>query len=198
MNRLKNLTLGAVAALGLNAAVTAPVLAQASEPFIGQLVLFPMDWCPRNWAKANGAILPIVQYQALYSLYGTTYGGDGRQTFALPDLQGRAPVSYSSTMPLGLPSGSSTATLTVNQMPAHNHMILAASSGPTSPNPSGGSLATFPAGSPIYASSSETPSVAMHPNVVTPTGNGQPFSTQSPILAMNWCVSLVGIYPSRS
>jgi microcystin-dependent protein len=198
MKRLKLLALGATAALGLNAAISAPVLAQAAEPFVGQLVLFPMNWCPRNWAKANGAILPIAQHQALYSLYGTTYGGDGRQTFGLPNLEGRAPVSYSSNMPLGMMTGSSTATLTVNQMPAHNHMILAASTGPTSNNPAGGSLATFPDGSPIYASSAEVPSVAMHPNVVTPTGNNQPFSTQSPILAMNWCVSLQGIYPSRS
>ena len=197
MKRLKLLVLGATAALGLNAAVSAPVLAQASEPFVGQLTLFATNWCPRNWAKADGSLLSIAQNQALFSLYGTTYGGNGQTNFALPNLQGRAPVSYSASMPLGLATGTTTATLTINQMPAHNHMLLAASTGPTSNSPSGGSLATFPVGSPIYASPSETPSVAMHPNVVTPSGNGQPFSIQNPILAMNWCVSLQGIYPSR-
>jgi len=197
MNRLKLLALGATAALGLNAAVSTPVLAQAAEPYIGQLVLFATDWCPRNWHKADGALLSINANQALFSLYGTTYGGDGMTTFALPNLQGRAPVSYSSNMPLGLMTGNTTATLTIAQMPMHNHVLLAASTGPTSNSPSGGSLATFPSGSPIYASPSETPSVAMHPNVVTPTGGNQPFSIQNPILAMNWCVSMQGIYPSR-
>lgn len=197
MKRLKLLALGATAALGLNAALSAPVLAQAAEPYVGQLALFATDWCPRNWHKADGTLLSVSTNQALFSLYGTTYGGNGSTNFALPNLQGRAPVSYSSTMPLGLVAGNTTATLTITQMPAHNHMLLAATTGPTSNNPAGGSLATFPTGSPIYASPSETPSVAMHPNVVTPTGNGQPFSIQNPILAMNWCVSLQGIYPSR-
>lgn len=197
MKRLKLLALGATAGLGLNAAVSTSVLAQAADPYVGQLVLFATDWCPVHWAKANGALLPINQNQALFSLYGTTYGGNGTTNFALPDLQGRAPVSYASTMPLGLATGNTTATLTIAQMPMHNHVLLAAASGPVTNNPSGGSLATFPAGSPIYASPSETPSVAMHPNVVTPTGGNQPFSIQNPILAMNWCVSLQGIYPSR-
>lgn len=197
MKRLKILSACAMAAIGLNVAATAPVQAQASEPYVGQLTLFATSWCPRDCAKADGSLLPINQYQALYSLYGVTYGGDGRTTFGLPNLLGRAPVSYSATMPLGTMTGSSSTTLTIAQMPAHNHLVLAASTPPTSNNPSGGSLATFPAGSPIYASPAETPSVAMHPNIVTQTGNGQPFSIQSPIVAMNWCVSLQGIYPSR-
>lgn len=197
MKRLKLLAVGAVAALGLNAAMSAPVLAQASEPYVGQLALFATDWCPRGWVKADGSLLPINQNQALYSLYGVTYGGNASTNFGVPNLQGRAPVSYAASMPLGQASGSATATLTVAQMPAHNHVLLAATSLPSTNNPSGGSLATFPAGSNIYAAATETPSVAMHPNVLTPTGGNQPFSTQSPILALNWCVATVGIYPPR-
>lgn len=197
MKRLKLLALSATAAFGLNAAVSAPVMAQAAEPYIGQLALFATDWCPRGWHKADGALLSIAQNNALYSLYGVTYGGNGTTNFALPNLQGRAPVSYSATMPLGQPSGATTATLTLAQMPTHNHMLLAAASGPVTNSPSGGSLATFPPGTPIYAAASETPSVAMHPNVLTPSGGNQPFSIQNPVLSMNWCVSLQGLYPSR-
>lgn len=194
--RARALGLGAAAALILGALAPTAALAQ-DEPILGQVTLFGTTWCPRGWAPANGQILPISQNSALFSLYGTTYGGNGTTTFGLPDLRGRAPVSYNATIPLGAPIGSGTATLTVDQMPTHNHIVLAAATGPTSNDPANGSLATFPAGAMIYASPSETPSVPMHPNVVTNTGGNQPFSTQSPILSMNWCVAMVGVYPSR-
>ncbi len=196
MKKLKLLALGATVAMGLNAVASAPALAQA-EPILGQLTLFGTDWCPRGWAKANGALLPISQNAALFSLLGTTYGGNGQTNFALPDLQGRAPVSYSANMPIGLATGSSTVTLTVNQMPAHNHLIVASSQGPSTGNPSGGSLATFPPAQPIYSSSGTTPSVPMNAQILSHTGGSQPINVQSPILAMNWCIATVGIFPSR-
>lgn len=196
MNKLKLLALGATMAMGLNAAASAPVMAQI-DPIIGQVTLFGTDWCPRGWAKANGALLPISQNAALFSLIGTTYGGNGQTNFALPDLQGRAPVSYSTSLPIGAAVGSSTVTLTVGQMPAHNHLVAASSQSPSTGNPSGGSLATYPSTQPIYATSAATPNVPMNAEILTHTGGSQPINVQSPILAMNWCIATVGIFPSR-
>lgn len=181
-------------AAGLGCA--APAFAQA-EPFIGQLTLFGMNWCPKNWLPANGQTMSIAQNTALFSLLGVQYGGDGVQTFALPNLQARAPVSASGSYPVGSSWGQTSVTLTTQQMPAHNHLVMAASTGPTTGSPSGASLATFPTGTVIYAAPSSTPDVPMNPQIVTTAGGSQPFSTQSPVLAMSWCVSMSGVYPSR-
>lgn len=181
-------------AAGLGSA--APALAQA-EPFIGQLALFGMNWCPKNWLPANGQTLSIQQNTALFSLFGTQYGGDGRVTFGLPNLQERAPVSASGSYPVGTAWGQSSVTLTTQQMPMHNHLVLAASAGPTTGSPAGASLATFPTGTVIYAAPSSTPDVPMNPMIVSMAGGNQPFSTQSPVLAMSWCVSMSGVFPSR-
>ncbi len=181
-------------AAGLGSA--APALAQA-EPFIGQLALFGMNWCPKNWLPANGQTLSIAQNSALFSLFGTQYGGDGRVTFGLPNLQERAPVSASGSYPVGTSWGQASVTLTTQQMPMHNHLVMAASSGPATNSPAGASLATFPTSTVIYAAPSATPDIVMNQQIVTPAGGSQPFSTQSPVLAMSWCVSMSGILPSR-
>lgn len=174
----------------------APAFAQA-EPFIGQLALFGMNWCPKNWLPANGQTLSIQQNTALFSLFGTQYGGDGRVTFGLPNLQERAPVSASGSYPVGTAWGQASVTLTTQQMPMHNHLVMAASSGPTTNSPAGASLATFPTSQVIYAAPSSTPDIVMNAQIVTPAGGSQPFSTQSPVLAMSWCVSMSGVFPSR-
>lgn len=181
-------------AAGLGAA--APALAQA-EPFIGQLALFGMNWCPKNWLPANGQLLPIQQNTALFSLFGIQYGGDGRVTFGLPNLQERAPVSASGSYPVGTAWGQASVTLTTQQMPMHTHFVMAASSGPATNSPAGASLATFPTSQVIYAAPSSTPDIVMNPQIVTSAGGSQPFSTQSPVLAMSWCVSMSGVFPSR-
>lgn len=175
----------------------APALAQA-EPILGQVSLFATDWCPKGWVQANGQILPIAQYTALFSLYGVTYGGNGVTNFALPNLNDRAPVSWSSNLPIGAAIGSSTTTLMISQLPQHTHIVLATSAAPSTNNPAGGSLATFASGTPIYAASTATPDVVMNPGVVGPTGGNTPISTQSPSLAMNYCVAMQGIFPSRN
>lgn len=195
---MKSTLRAALAATAAFAAIAgaAPAFAQA-EPFIGQVTLFGMNWCPRNWLPANGQTMSIAQNSALFSLFGTQYGGDGVATFALPNLQGRAPVSASSSYPVGTAWGNSQVTMTIAQMPAHTHVVLASSAGPTVNSPSGASLATFPGSNPIYAAPSSTPDIPMNPAIVSSVGNNQPIPTQSPVLAMIWCVSMQGVFPSR-
>lgn len=196
MKHLKLMALAAVS--GLAAAGAATSAAAQSEPILGQVALFATDWCPRGWQQANGAMLPIQQYSALFSLYGTYFGGNGTTTFALPNLTDRAPVSWSGAHPVGSAFGSSTTTLTTAQMPMHTHVIMGSSAMTSTNSPAGGSLGTFPAGQNIYAANTTTPDVAMHAGIVGVSGGSQPVSIQSPVLSMNWCVAMQGIYPSRS
>jgi microcystin-dependent protein len=195
MNQIK--ILGLAAATGLTL-LCSPATAHAqAEPILGQTSLFATDWCPRGWMRANGTLLSIAQNSALFALYGTTYGGDGRTTFALPNLQDRAPISWSSNHRLGTMTGSSSVTLTQAQMPQHTHTVLGSSGSTSTNDPTGASLGTFPAGQAIYAPNTTTPDVPMHAGIVGNAGGSMPFSTQSPVLAMNWCVATVGIFPSR-
>lgn len=195
MKAFKIIGLAATSGLALLCGA-APAAAQ-SEPLLGQVSLFAMNWCPRGWAPANGALLSISQNSPLFSLYGTTYGGDGQVTFALPNLQNRAPVSWSATNPIGAQTGSASVTLTVNQMPMHTHPVLGTTQPTGTNDPTGALLGTFPAGQSIYAPNTSTPDVPMHAGIIGPAGGSQPVSTQSPVLAMTWCVATAGIYPSR-
>jgi microcystin-dependent protein len=195
MKQFKVMALAAISGLAILGAAGA-ANAQA-EPVLGQVSLFATSWCPVGWAPANGATIAIQSNSALFSLYGVTYGGNGTTTFALPNLQNRAPINWSNTNPIGSATGSSTVTLTTGQMPAHTHVVLASSATISTNSPAGASLGTFPAGSVIYAPNTSTPDVAMHAGIVSMAGGNQPVSTQSPVLAMNWCVAMQGIYPSR-
>ncbi|MCS6627503.1 tail fiber protein [Roseibacterium beibuensis] len=195
MKHLKLMALAAasgLAAVGVSTSATAQV-----EPILGQVTLFATNWCPVGWAQANGAVLPIQQNSALFSLYGTNYGGNGSTTFALPNLMGRAPVSWSSTSPIGSAFGASSVTLTTAQMPTHTHMVMGSSAMTSTNNPAGASLGTFPAGQTIYAANTSTPDVPMHAGIIGPAGGNLPVPTQSPVLSMNWCVAMQGIYPSH-
>ncbi|MGZ9098138.1 MAG: phage tail protein [Brevundimonas sp.] len=196
MKQFRIMVLAATSGLAIVGGAS-PAAAQY-EPILGQVSLFATNWCPRGWTQANGAILAINQNTALFSLYGTTYGGNGVTTFALPNLNDRAPISWSNTNPLGATIGASSVTLTQAQMPVHAHSVLGASASTSTNSPAGASLGTFPVGQPIYAANTVTPDVPMHAGIVGPAGGSQPVSTQSPVLAMNWCVATQGIYPSRS
>lgn len=196
MKSLIKLTLAATSALAVVGGA-APAFAQA-EPILGQVSLFATNWCPKGWAQASGTTLPIAQYTALFSLYGTTYGGNGTTTFALPNLNDRAPIGWSSTNPIGAVIGQSSVTLTIQQMPQHNHMLLASSQAPASNSPTGASLATFPSGNNIYAAATATPDVQMNAGVIGFSGGNLPVPTQSPSLALNYCVAMQGIFPSRN
>jgi microcystin-dependent protein len=166
-----------------------------STPFLGMIATFGFNFAPRGWAMCNGQILAIAQNTALFSLLGTTYGGNGQTTFALPDLRSRVPTHMGqgpglSSYALGQTGGSESTTLTVNQMPAHTHTVEAASTF-TSKNPSN----RYPAGGGAYGDTGDT---AMNTTVVGTTGGSQPHENLQPYLTLNTCIALQGIFPSRN
>ena len=179
------------------------------QPFIGQIVETSFNFAPQGWALCNGQLLAISEYDALFSLLGTTYGGNGQTTFALPDLRGR--MALHPGQGPGLPryvqgevSGSPTTTLTVSNLPPHNHTIQASSAAGTQSNPANAFPANAnvipergadPIGVKAHASNSNT---AMNPGMVGVAGGGQPFNNMPPYLAVYHVISLEGIYPPRS
>ncbi|WP_312110763.1 phage tail protein [Brevibacillus reuszeri] len=164
-----------------------------SEPFVGELRLFPINYAPRGWAFCDGQILQINQNQALYSLLGNTYGGDGRTTFALPDLRGKVPVHVSTSIPLGSSAGEASHTLTINEIPQHTHQVVASSANATATNPAGNTWAQV--AEPYAQANSLT---QMNPAAIGTAGGSQPHNNMQPYLAMHFCIALQGIYPSRN
>lgn len=172
------------------------------DPFIAQIVLFGGNFAPRGWAFCEGQLLAISSNSALFSLLGTTYGGDGRTTFGLPDLRGRAPIHKGSgpglsNFNLGQKGGTETNTLTVPQLPSHTHTahINASTDGGEDSTPAGNFLGE--SGSDLYTSSGGT---AMGNDSVSVgnTGSSQPVNNRSPYLALNYIIALQGVFPSRS
>lgn len=171
--------------------------AQATDPFLGQLMLVPYNFAPRGWAFCNGQILAIVQHTALFSLLGTTYGGNGQTTFALPDLRGRVPMGAGqgpglSDYSLGQQGGAETHTLTVNEMPLHSHLVNADTSVGSSDKPGNKLPARNAAGVPQYGTTANTQMAA---SMLTPSGGSQPHSIMQPYLVMNWIIALQGVFP---
>lgn len=202
-----SISLSVSAAALAAASFAAPAPAHAQEAYLGEVKLFGTNWCPRGFAAANGQLLAISQNTALFSLLGTVYGGDGRTTFALPDLRGRVPISYGrgpglSMYSIGERGGSEQHTLNVSQMPSHNHTALLRGESQTiadSGNISGNVLARTT--SQIYSDESvPNASAALHADsiAVGNTGGSQSFSIVQPYLAMNYCIATQGIYPSRN
>lgn len=185
------------------------------EPFIGEIIMFGGNFAPRGWAFCDGQLLPISSNSALFSILGTTYGGDGRTTFALPDLRGRAPIHAGngpglSSRRLGEKSGTETVTLDQTQMPAHTHNA-AVSGGDTSINIGGGKGNTADpngnylsnTGAAIYKTAAGTGSLGgVGKTAVTVTnanaGASLPHNNMQPYLVVNYIIALIGIYPSRS
>lgn len=196
MKRTKLHAALAASALAL-ATLGAQSAAHAQEFYVGQMQQFGTDWCPRGWLRADGTLLSISVYDALYSLIGTTYGGDGVTTFALPNLQDRWPISWSSTYPIGAVAGNSQITLTTNQMPIHGHSFSADPTGPVGPDPTDSMLGLFPTGQNIYAATTATPTVGLNPAATTISGGSMPVQVQSPTLVTNWCIATEGVYPQR-
>lgn len=170
-----------------------------ADPFIAEIRVFPFNFAPRGWAQCNGQILPISQNTALFSLLGTVYGGDGKSTFALPNLQGSIPLHPGqgqglSLRDLGEQGGSSAVTLLHSEIPAHTHSARAAPDSADLQIPAAGrSLAR--AGGLAYApAASLTP---MAPEGVSPTGGDLPHNNLMPTLTLNFCIALQGVYPPR-
>lgn len=165
-----------------------------SEPFLAEVRMVGFNFAPRGWALCDGQILPINQNQSLYSLLGTTYGGDGRTSFALPDLRGRTPIHVGLGHREGQKSGEETHTLAVNEMPQHTHIVQATNTAGTSQDPSNNVLAT--AATDVYGAF--TSPVNMGSGSIANTGGGQAHENMQPYLAVNFCIALQGLFPSRN
>ncbi len=171
------------------------------SPFIGMIALFGFNFAPRGWAKCEGQLLPISQHDALFSLLGTTYGGDGRTTFALPDLRGRVAIGYGPGPGLtnhaqGARGGSESVSLTDTQLPAHTHSLRVSDTPGNSNVPAGNLLADSGRG--INGYTDAPANAAMSPNAVESAGAGQPISIAPPYIALGYCIALDGLYPSRN
>jgi len=164
-----------------------------AEPFLSEIRIFSFNFAPRGWALCNGQFLPINQNQALFALLGTTYGGNGQTTFALPDYRGRVPIHSGDGHTLGERGGAQAHTLTQQELPAHTHMVNATSNSASTTVPTGNFLAdTKP--SELYNAADG--GVAMSPSMVTNVGGSQPHENRQPFLAVNFCIALQGIFPS--
>ena len=169
-----------------------------SEPFIGEVRLVGFNFAPRGWAFCDGQILAIQSYTALFSLLGTTYGGDGRTTFGLPDLRGRTPIGVGTGPGLtprtwGAKGGVESVTLNATQIPPHSHTVNVSGESADSNKPQGNELAS---GQFYHATSTSQAQLAA--GTVANTGGGQSHENMEPFLVMRWCIALTGIYPSRS
>ncbi|MFB4327174.1 phage tail protein [Paenibacillus sp. CR_12] len=164
-----------------------------SEPFVGEIRLFANGYAPRNWMYCEGQILPINGYQALYSLLGNVYGGDGVNTFALPDYRGRVPIHVSSTLPLGLSSGEEQHTLNQNEMPQHTHQVSASSNTASAVSPAGNAWAAVDN---VYDPPAAM--VQMNAQSISTSGGSQPHSNMQPYLVLNYAIAVTGIFPSRN
>ncbi len=179
------------------------------EPFLGQIILVGFNFAPRGWAFCNGQLLSIAQHSALFSLLGTTYGGDGRTTFGLPDLRGRCAVGMGqgpglSNYTQGERAGQENVTLLQTQMPAHTHTLGASSAIGTVSDPADAVIAnnqvTIERGKTIPASAfiQSGPTVAMNAQAIQTTGGNQAHENRQPYIAMNYVIALEGIFPSRN
>ncbi len=170
-----------------------------SNPFVGEIRLFAGNFAPQGWAFCDGQLLSIAENEVLFQLIGTTYGGDGQNTYALPDLRGRVPVHQGnngqSNYIIGQAGGVETVTLTPGQMPQHTHAMLASTSPASAthgPSEVLGSSTTMN----FYGTG--TPNMAMGPNALTQVGSGQPHENMPPFVALSCIVSLFGIFPSQN
>ncbi|WP_022948203.1 phage tail protein [Methylohalobius crimeensis] len=172
-----------------------------AEPFIGEIRMFGFGWTPRDWARCDGALLEIQQNSALYALLGNRYGGNGTTNFALPDMRGRAPVHPGQDIGDAQAGGYESVPLTLDQIPAHNHPVLAASENGTTDDPGG----AFPANyvdrngnaRDAFAPSAANPA-SLEPGTVSTTGGSEAHPNMQPYMGLNFCIALKGLWPSRS
>ncbi len=164
-----------------------------AEPFLGEIRLFSFNKIPNGWLPCNGQLLPITGNVALYSLLGCTYGGDGKTTFALPNLQGRVPLHQGNQIAYGTVGGEEAHTLTINEIPSHTHQITADSSTTDKPSPKDNTWGAVN-GKNIYAKKDNT---AMNEAALSITGQNKAHNNMQPYLSVSFCIAKVGIFPSR-
>jgi microcystin-dependent protein len=173
----------------------AAAAAQQDSPYVGEIRMFAGNFAPAGWAFCDGSLLSIADNDTLFQLIGTTYGGDGQTTFALPDLRGRAPVHTGTTWLLGQTGGVESVTLTTNQIPAHTHPAAASSAPGDASDPSGRVPARNAGGTPHYDGTIGTTLAA---GALQSTGGSQPHTNMQPYLAINFIISLFGVFPSQT
>ncbi len=167
-----------------------------SEPFLSEIKIMSFGFPPKGWATCDGQLLPINQNQALFALLGTTYGGDGRVNFGLPNLQGRAPMHTGNGHTLGERGGEAAHTLSIAEMPQHVHVASATSAAATSGAPNNTRVLAQSAGANLYAA--PTNLTAMASNALANVGGSQPHQNMQPFLVLNFCIALQGIFPSQN
>lgn len=169
-----------------------------AEPFLAEIRIVGFNFAPRGWAFLDGQILPINQNQSLYSLLGTTYGGDGRTSFALPDLRGRTPVHAGDGYGLGQKGGEETVALTAAQVPQHAHPAKGSSLRGNSTDPAGHLMGAASRSDLLYAASSAATRTSLQSETVAAAGGGQGHENMQPFITLNYCIALQGLFPSRN
>jgi microcystin-dependent protein len=164
-----------------------------SQPYVGEIRMFGGNFAPVGWMFCEGQLLPISEYDVLFNLIGTTYGGDGQNTFALPDLRGRLPIHFGSGFVQGQNGGAENVTLTTTQIPAHSHTVFATTNANTASLPGGNVLASGPD---IY--DQNKPGTTTMAAAIGSVGGSQPHSNFQPYLCVSFILSLFGVYPSQS
>jgi microcystin-dependent protein len=164
-----------------------------AQPYVGEIRMFAGNFAPAGWMFCEGQLLPISEYETLFNLIGTTYGGDGQSTFALPDLRGRLPLHQGSGFVLAETGGAEEITLTVSQIPAHSHPFLATSDPANTPNPGNNVLARSAQVNMFFNGSTAS---TMSPSMVGSVGGSQPHTNFQPYLCVDFIISLFGIFPS--
>jgi len=172
------------------------------DPFVAEIRIFPFNFAPKGWAFCDGQLLPLSQNTALFSLLGTTYGGNGKSNFALPDMQGNAPMHPGqgpglSLHDLGEVGGSQTVSLLESEIPSHPHALQAATTAANSKSPGGNVLARSGNGN-VYLAPAGAPLVGMSPQILAPAGGDQPHNNMMPYFTLNFCIALQGVFPPRS
>jgi microcystin-dependent protein len=164
-----------------------------AQPYIGEIRMFAGNFNPAGWEFCHGQLLPISENETLFQLIGTTYGGDGESTFALPDLRGRVPIHFGNGFILAETGGVEEVTLTTNQIPVHSHPLLATTASGTNPNPTNGLMSAVPNIDLYRETAANTP---MAPNAISPVGGSQPHTNFQPYLCIDFIISKFGIFPS--